>query len=83
MQHVEVVEDAEAGTRRFLDRAARALPPEALPSLDDALSSPFVLIGTVDDIVTKVGALGDRWGITRYTTRSFEAVATVIRALAG
>ena len=80
-QHLELTDDLETATARFIERAAAALPPEALPSLPDALAAPYLLVGTVADIVGKLVAIRERWGITRYTVRSLEPMAELVSAL--
>lgn len=48
--------------------------------LDDC---PFVLIGSVDQLVDKIGRLRERLGITHYVVRDAEGFAPVVAALAG
>ena len=52
-----------------------------MPTLADALASPFTLAGTVPDIVAKLRLLREEWGITRYTVRELAETAEVISAL--
>lgn len=52
------------------------LPPEVLRE------TPFVLSGTVEQIVDKVGRLRDQLSITHYVVRDAEAFAPVVAALA-
>jgi hypothetical protein len=81
VQHLDVVDDAVRGTRDYLERVAEVLPPGARPSVDDALACPYLFVGTVDDIVTKMTAIRDRWGITRFTVRSLDAATRVLDAM--
>lgn len=81
VQVAALSDDAEQWLARWISRAAASVPPEALPSLDDALAAPYVLVGTVEQLVDKVRRLAERWGITRYTVRSREAIAAVMAAL--
>lgn len=48
---------------------------------DHARATPYLLFGTVDQIVTKLHECRDRWGITYFVVREREAFAEVIRAL--
>jgi probable F420-dependent oxidoreductase len=52
-------------------------------SVDDALGTPFVLLGTHDEIAEQLVANRDRWGISYVTVRDLDAFAPVIEALAG
>ncbi|MFI5053661.1 MAG: TIGR03621 family F420-dependent LLM class oxidoreductase, partial [Acidimicrobiia bacterium] len=83
VQYVEVTDDAATSTTQYLERVAAVVPPAALPSLDDALAAPYTLVGSVSDILLKLDTIRERWGITRYTVRSLESVASVIDALRG
>lgn len=63
VQHVEVTDDAAA--------AAAALAPHVAGATeDDLLRSPFVWIGTVDEIAAELRAHALDEGITRYTVRA-------------
>lgn len=48
---------------------------------DDVATTPYALIGTVDEIVAKIRTCRERWGITYFTVREVEAFAPVIAAL--
>jgi probable F420-dependent oxidoreductase len=48
---------------------------------EDAEDVPYVLVGTVDEIVAKVSRCRDRWGITYFVVRTLEPFAPVIAAL--
>lgn len=81
VQYVKITEDPEGALARYNQRAAAVVPPEALPSVADAHASPYTLVGTLTDIVAKLEAIRERWGITRYTVRSLEPAAELIAAL--
>jgi hypothetical protein len=57
------------------------------PSLSaaDLLESPYLLIGTVDQMVEDLRARRERWGISYYTTFEpyLDALAPVVNRLAG
>jgi probable F420-dependent oxidoreductase len=82
VQHIETTDDAEAVARRYRDTVAAVVPAELLPSVADMLECPYILIGTVAELVAKLHRLRERWGFTRVTVRSIEATAEVIAALA-
>jgi hypothetical protein len=50
----------------------------------ELLASPFVLIGTIDEIIHQLGAAHRDWGISRYTVRepAADAITEVISKLA-
>jgi probable F420-dependent oxidoreductase len=52
-------------------------------SVDDALGTPFVLLGTHDEIAGQLLANRDRWGISYVTVRDLDAFAPVVASLAG
>ncbi|MGI9665971.1 MAG: LLM class flavin-dependent oxidoreductase [Acidimicrobiia bacterium] len=80
----------------FIERSAlvqfTALGPEAPSSteladrfeLDEATieKSPFILVGTLGQIVDKIGYLKESLGITHYVIRDAEGFAPVVEALA-
>ena len=67
-------------------RAARELA-KRWPSLsaEDVLESPYLLMGTVDQMVEDLRARRERWGISYYTTFEpyLDALAPVVDRLAG
>ena len=50
---------------------------------EDLQGSPFVLLGTVDDIVEKLLGLREQLGISYVTVRELDAFAPVLARLAG
>ena len=52
-------------------------------TVDDALDTPFVLLGTHDQIAQQLVANRSRWGISYVTVRDLDGFAPVISALAG
>ncbi|MER7890860.1 LLM class flavin-dependent oxidoreductase [Micromonospora sp. NPDC094482] len=61
VQQVVVTDDAEAA-------AAQTAKDTGL-TVSELLATPFVLIGTEDEIVAAVAAHRKRWGVTRYVVR--------------
>ncbi|GGR80378.1 LLM class F420-dependent oxidoreductase [Micromonospora fulviviridis] len=62
IQQVTVTDDAEA--------AAASIAADTGLSVADLLATPFVLIGTADEIVAAVSRHQRRWGITRFVVRA-------------
>ncbi|MGH9046737.1 MAG: hypothetical protein ACRDVW_05410 [Acidimicrobiales bacterium] len=81
VQFVELTEDPELALATRFEQAAAFIPPEGLPSIHEALTSPYTLMGTVKDIVAKLIGLRERWGFTRFTVRSPRLLAEVIAGL--
>jgi probable F420-dependent oxidoreductase len=48
---------------------------------DVLLSAPYLLVGTVEQIVEQILRARDRWGFTYFVTRALEPTATIIDAL--
>ena len=61
VQAVEVTDDAE----RALDEMSR----DSGLTADELLRTPFVLVGTEDEILAAIAGHEQRWGITRYAVR--------------
>ena len=74
VQVVQITADREGALARVVDRV------EGL-TMDDAASTPYLLIGTVDEIVLHMDTCNERWGINYFAVRELDAVADVIRAL--
>ncbi len=53
------------------------------PSRDDALATPFLAIGTHDEIARHLLDCRERWGISYFSVRDVEAFSPVIAARAG
>ncbi|SBT48750.1 LLM class flavin-dependent oxidoreductase [Micromonospora narathiwatensis] len=73
VQQVTVTDDAEAAAAWFADRTGITAA--------EVLATPFVLIGTVEEIVTAVADHQRRWGITRFVVRAdaVDAIAPLLR----
>lgn len=65
------------------DRAAVAkqIAAEVEAPVDEVLVAPYVLLGTVEQIVDQLHAARERWGITRWAVRE-DALGTTERVLA-
>jgi probable F420-dependent oxidoreductase len=76
VQFVAVTHDAEAVTSEVCSHD---------PTLErrDVADSPYILIGTVDEIVDKLCVARERWGITYFAVRNLDSFAAVIAAARG
>ncbi|MFG1793733.1 TIGR03621 family F420-dependent LLM class oxidoreductase [Nocardia sp. NPDC049149] len=63
VQHVEITDDAEAACARF----AEDIPTTGVAEL---LAAPYVLIGTVDELVDELRGHQKRWGFDRFVMRA-------------
>ena len=55
--------------------------PDMFRKGDDALTTPFLALGTHDEIAEHLLACRQRWGISNFTVRSIEDMAPVIDRL--
>ncbi|MBO4163177.1 MULTISPECIES: LLM class flavin-dependent oxidoreductase [Micromonospora] len=77
VQTVVVTDDAEAAAAEQAGRIGLTVA--------ELLATPFVLIGTVDEIVAAVAAHRRRWGVTRFVVRrdALEPLVPVLSRLPG
>jgi probable F420-dependent oxidoreductase len=71
VQAVVVTDDRAAAAARFV-AAGYA------PTVDDALATPFLAIGTVEQIADHLRACRSRWGISYFSVRDLDAFAPVL-----
>ena len=73
VQVVEITTDADAAVTALC---------EQIPTLDptEVRELPYVLIGTVDEIIDQIHRCRDRWGITYFAVRTLDEFAPVIVA---
>jgi hypothetical protein len=50
-------------------------------TVEDALETPFLALGTHDEIAEHLRTCRERWGITYFTVRELDAFAPVIARL--
>ncbi len=74
VQVVVVTDDREQAAREII-----AEIPDL--SLEDALATPFLALGTYDEIAGHLRSCRERWGISYYSVRSVESFAPVIERL--
>lgn len=72
VQAVAITDDSDAAIDEFLERA---------PSLDraDAERTPYLAIGTVEEIAAQFVAARDDWGLSYFTVRSLELAPVIDR----
>jgi hypothetical protein len=71
---VVITNDRQGAIREFVAQA------EGL-SVQDALSTPFLLFGTHDEIAEHILLCRQRWGISYFTVREIDLFAPVIERL--
>lgn len=76
IQQVIVTDDREAVARNVVDGGWA-------PTIADALTTPFLAIGTHDEIADHLGACRERWGISYFTVRTIASLAPVIERCRG
>jgi hypothetical protein len=54
-------------------------------TVEDVLTTPYLMVGTVDGLVDRLLEQRERWGFSHYTVRTdaIEAMAPVVARLAG
>ena len=66
-----VTDDRGAVARAFVEHGL-------VPTVDDALATPFLAIGTQEQIARHLHECRERWGITYFSVRDLDAFAPVI-----
>lgn len=74
VQMVEITDDRERVLREVCERVGDL-------TMEDAASTPYLLVGTVDQIVRHMSACNERWGINYFAVRELDAFEPVLRAL--
>jgi probable F420-dependent oxidoreductase len=74
VQVFSITADRDAELREITDRWPTL-------SVDDASVIPYLMIGSIDEIVGHVRACRDRWGITYFVVRALDEFAPVIDAV--
>ncbi|HEV3450072.1 MAG TPA: TIGR03621 family F420-dependent LLM class oxidoreductase [Acidimicrobiia bacterium] len=75
VQYVEITEDRALAVEPIAARTGT--DPDTL------LASPYLLVGTRDEIVEQIRRARDRWGFSYFVTRDAEATAPIIDGLRG
>ena len=74
VQVVQITDDREAALTKVVERV------DGL-TMDDAASTPYLLVGTVDEIVSHMMTCNERWGINYFAVRELDAFEPVLRSL--
>jgi len=74
VQVVQLTDDREAALAKVCEHV------DGL-SIDDASSTPYLLVGTPDEIVSHMATCNERWGLSYFTVRELDAFEPVLRAL--
>jgi probable F420-dependent oxidoreductase len=74
VQAIVVTDDRGAVAADFVDRGVA-------PTLEDALATPFLAIGTHDEIADHLLGCHERWGVSYFTVRDLDAFAPVVERL--
>ena len=74
VQVVQITDDREAALATVCERV------DGL-SMDDASATPYLLIGTVDEIVLHMMTCNERWGINYFAVRELDDFEPILRAL--
>ena len=73
VQVFSITDDRDAELREITDRWPTL-------SVDDASVIPYLMIGSIDEIVGHVHACRDRWGITYFVVRALDEFAPILDA---
>ncbi len=76
VQMTEITDDRDAALAPLLERI------EGL-TYDDAIAMPYLLVGSVDEIVDQLLAHRERWGITYFVVRALDEMGPIIEACRG
>lgn len=74
VQVAQITDDRDAALAEVVDRV------DGL-TMDDASATPYLLIGTVDEIVLQMMTCNERWGISYFAVRELDDFEPVLRAL--
>ena len=75
VQVFSITDDRDRGLREIAD-------PRPNLSIDDASVVPYLMIGSIDEIVAHIHACRDRWGITYFVVRALDEFAPVLAEFA-
>jgi probable F420-dependent oxidoreductase len=74
VQRVVITEDRETGLRELVEQVTSL-------TLEDAHETPFLAVGTHDEIAAHLRTCRERWGISYFSVRELDAFAPVIERL--
>jgi len=74
VQVVQITDDREAALAKVVERVQGL-------TMDDAASTPYLLIDTVDEIVLHMMTCNERRGLSYFAVRELDDFAPILRAL--
>ncbi len=74
VQVVQITDDRESALAKVVERV------EGL-TMEDAMATPYLLIGSVDEIVLHLMTCNERWGVNYFAVRELDDFEPVLRAL--
>lgn len=74
VQVVQITDDRESALAKVVERV------EGL-TMEDAKATPYLLIGSVDEIVLHLMTCNERWGVNYFAVRELDDFEPVLRAL--
>ena len=74
VQVVQITDDRESALAKVVERV------DGL-TMEDAMATPYLLIGTVEEIVLHLMTCNERWGINYFAVRELDDFEPVLRAL--
>lgn len=73
-QVVQITDDRDGALARICERVSGL-------TMDDARVTPYLLVGTVDEIVLHMLTCNERWGISYYAVRELDGFAPILDCL--
>jgi probable F420-dependent oxidoreductase len=73
VQHIEITQDRRG--------VIEAIAARVGGDVDQMMDAPYLLVGTVEQIVEQLTTARDRWGFSYFVTRSVDATAPILQAL--
>jgi hypothetical protein len=74
VQVVQITDDRESALAKVVERV------DGL-TMEDAMATPYLLIGTVEEIVLHLMTCNERWGINYFAVRELDDFEPVLSAL--
>lgn len=83
VQRVAITDDRLDFLSSFRSTLADLMGDDLAPALSVLLETPYLLVGTEDQVLQQLHSNRDRWGMTRYTVRddAIDALAPIIERL--
>lgn len=83
VQRVVITDERADFLSSFRDRLVAQMGTDLAPPLSALLETPYMLVGTEDQILQQLSDSRDRWGMSRYTVRTeaIDVLAPIIERL--